>query len=94
MDDKFLYNLVLRQLRRHTDDAEPLEYSEKGELEETPFFGEGELEQMQGDTEEDEVSCPWLSKYRIDGCFDRDTHYVVPAYAVNHLWALFEEKQA
>ena len=44
MDDKLLYNLVLRQLRRHTDDAELPDDNERGELEDTPFFGEGELE--------------------------------------------------
>lgn len=56
MEDKFLYNLVLRQLRRHTDGADLVDDNERGESEEAPFFGEGELEQMQGDTEEDEVS--------------------------------------
>ena len=119
MDEKYLYNLVLRQLRGeneedYDDDAEPEEYDI--DIEDSPFFGKGELDQMEGAADEDEVcellstgsicpngklhSFPLLNfflivmSFRIDGCFDRDTHYVVPAYAVNHLWALFEEKQA
>ena len=53
--EKFLYNMVLRQLR-------DVEYYEDGEEDDgydpnqDKFFGDGEVEQMEGDAEEDEVS--------------------------------------
>ena len=53
--EKFIYNMVLRQLRDEED-----EYYEDNEEEYDPsedkYFGDGEVEQMEGTPDEDEVS--------------------------------------
>ena len=38
------------------------------EIEDSPFFGEGEIEQMEGKAEEDEVSCifNWENRAILD----------------------------
>ena len=53
--EKFLYNMVLRQLRDE-EYVEDGEYAEDYDENEDKFFGDGEVEQMEGDQEEDEVS--------------------------------------
>lgn len=53
--EKFLYQMVLRQLRdeEYYDDVD---LEEEYDPNEDKFFGDGEVEQMEGDAEEDEVS--------------------------------------
>ena len=105
--EKFLYNMVLRQLRDE-------EYYEDGEEDDgydpdqDKFFGDGEVEQMEGDAEEDEVS--WqisrsfhrdefkrsLTKFRtfIDGRVHWNPNHAFLTHDFDHLRPLLEEKQA
>ena len=63
--EKFLYNMVLRQLRdeEYYDDGE---YADDYDPNEDKFFGDGEVEQMEGDAEEDEVSSGSVSSLHRD----------------------------
>ena len=61
--EKFLYNMVLRQLREEEDyDDDVEDFEEEYDPNADKFFGEGEVEQMEGVQDEDEVSAHFSDK--------------------------------